>query len=72
VQEISVSGDAPAGATANLPFPYSMILGTAGTTAPETGGEPRVSSPTLAAIPVQVKLLVRFAIEPGDPATAQN
>jgi uncharacterized protein YggE len=34
--------------------------------------EPRIASTTLSAIPVQVKLLVRFAIQPPDPATAQQ
>lgn len=35
-------------------------------------GLPRIASTTLAPVPVQVKLLVRFAITPADPATAQQ
>ena len=40
--------------------------------APEVSDQPRISSTTLSDIPVQVKLLVRFAIQPADPATAQK
>ena len=46
--------------------PYALVP------APEMSQQPRISSTTLADIPVQVKLLVRFAIEPEDPATAQK
>lgn len=64
VQEIQVAGDSQAMARSNNPYAPSPAL--------ETSKEPRISSATLADIPVQVKLLVRFAIEPADPATAQK
>jgi len=39
---------------------------------PDEDDERRVTSANLAEIPVKVKLLVRFAIEGADPATAQQ
>jgi uncharacterized protein YggE len=72
VQEVQVAGDADAGPKPINPFlPYAATLGL-GSTSPEVSQGPRISSPTLADIPVQVKLLVRFAIQPADPATAQK
>lgn len=72
VQEIKVAGDAPEKAKSANPYlPYIISQSLAGSN-PEASDEPRISSPTLTDIPVQVKLLVRFSIEPADPATAQK
>jgi uncharacterized protein YggE len=72
VQEVQVAGDADASARPINPFlPYAMNFG-AGSSSPEVSRGPRISSSTLADIPVQVKLLVRFAIQGADPATAQK
>jgi uncharacterized protein len=63
VQEIQVAGDQVA-QNPNLP------------NVPQVGGddkdEPRITSSTLSGVPVQVKLLIRFAIEAPEPATAQQ
>jgi uncharacterized protein len=64
VQEIQVAGDVQT--TARSINPYAAAA------APEVSDEPRISSTTLSDIPVQVKLLVRFAIQAADPATAQK
>ena len=64
VQEVQVAGDAQTPTRSTNP--YALVP------APEMSQQPRISSTTLADIPVQVKLLVRFAIEPEDPATAQK
>jgi uncharacterized protein YggE len=65
VQEIQVAGDSPTsnpnGQNYGLPQPNA-----------EPNDTPRVASPTLSGIPVQVKLAVRFAIQAPDPATAQQ
>jgi hypothetical protein len=55
----------------NLYAPYVANLLQMGS-ATEVSEGPRISSSSLAEIPVQVKLLVRFAIQPADPATAQK
>jgi uncharacterized protein YggE len=70
VQEIRVAGDEPTAQPVPA-SPYYPFLNTQ-TSPPETSQEPRISSPTLSDVPVQVKLLVRFAIQPADPATAQK
>jgi uncharacterized protein YggE len=71
VQEIQVAGDSDASKTMNLYAPYVANLLQMGS-ATEVSEGPRISSSSLAEIPVQVKLLVRFAIQPADPATAQK
>lgn len=72
VQEIQVAGDSHADAKPINPYrPYIVNLNLPSPT-PEASQQPRISSTTLADIPVQVKLLVRFAIHPEDPATAQK
>jgi uncharacterized protein YggE len=67
IQEIAVGGDA-GGTTVVNAYIYQQ---TAAAPAPNTDG-PRISSSSLAAVPVQVKLMVRFGIVPADPATAQK
>jgi hypothetical protein len=62
VQEIQVAGDTQWAVRATIP----------NAAAQELNDEPRISSTALSDIPVQVKLLVRFAIQPADPATAQK
>jgi uncharacterized protein YggE len=70
VQEVQVAGDDNASAKPVNPYlPYAVNLTG---TSPEVSEGPRISSSALAEIPVQVKLLVRFAIQPADPATAQK
>jgi uncharacterized protein YggE len=68
VQEIQVAGDADSSNRAI----GAVVVGNVQAPVPEASAEPRIASTTLADIPVQVKLLVRFAIEPADPATAQK
>jgi uncharacterized protein YggE len=68
VQEIQVAGDAD---TSNRAI-GAVVVPNVQAPVPEASAEPRIASTTLADIPVQVKLLVRFAIEPADPATAQK
>ena len=68
VQEIAVSGDRlQQGQAINV-----NLYGAAAPTNEEEKEEPRVASTTLSGIPVQVRLLVRFAILSPDPATAQK
>jgi len=63
IQEVQVSGDQPAA----IAYQGNQ-LGT-----PEyDGDEPRMTSGSLTGVSVQVKLLVRFAIEAAGPATAQQ
>jgi uncharacterized protein len=70
VQEVQVAGEADMGAR---PFnPYMPYIAGLATPTPEVSEGPRISSTTLSEMPVQVKLLVRFAIQPADPATAQK
>jgi uncharacterized protein len=72
VNEIRVAGDEqPAQTQPASPY-YPFLNLNSQNTVPETSQEPRISSPTLSDVPVQVKLLVRFAIQPAVPATAQN
>lgn len=71
VQEVQVAGDEPNSKPVNPYLPY-MLNYTLSGSSPEVSEGPRISSPILAEIPVQVKLLVRFAIQPADPATAQK
>ncbi len=72
VQEIQVAGDSQTDTKSINPYlPYVVNLNLRAPT-PETSQQPRISSTTLTDIPVQVKLLVRFAIQPADPATAQK
>ncbi len=63
VQEILVAGDPPLA---------QAMQHSVGASAQEATEQPRVSSSSLSGIPVQVRLLVRFAIQPLDPATAQK
>lgn len=63
VQELEVSGDE---AVLNQPY-YARY----NPPAPTNSG-PQITSESFAEIPFRVKLLVRFAIEPENPATAQN
>jgi hypothetical protein len=67
VQEVHVAGDQQMPASTNVVY---------GATPPaalnEDAGEPRLTSTNLSSINVQVKLLVRFAIQSPDPATAQK
>lgn len=67
VQEVQVAGDQQAPASTNVP--YGMMPPTPPA---EDAGEPRLTSTNLSGINVQVKLLVRFAIQSPDPATAQK
>lgn len=64
VQEVQVAGDAQTLVRTHV--------AQAPWVAPESSDQPRLSSTMLADIPVRVKLLVRFAIQPADPATAQK
>ena len=66
VQEIQVAGDQQASANTNVPY------GVNPQPPAEDVGEPRLTSNNLSGINVQVKLLVRFAIQSPDPATAQK
>ncbi len=66
IQEVLVSGDQ---SSSPMVRDYS---GNYQPAAPEAATEPRIATNTLAGVPVQVKLLVRFAIQPADPATAQK
>jgi uncharacterized protein YggE len=70
VQEIRVAGDEQTAPQTPL-NPYYPFLNTQNAP-PEASQEPRISSPTLSDVPVRVKLLVRCAIQPADPATAQK
>jgi uncharacterized protein YggE len=70
VQEIQVAGDAPSNNSTVNAYVYYGAAQT--TTGPEELGTPRIVSSTISGTPVQVKLLVRFAIQPADPATAQK
>jgi uncharacterized protein YggE len=67
VQEVQVAGDQQVPANTNVPFGM-----TPPTPPAEDAGEPRLTSSNLSGINVQVKLLVRFAIQSPDPATAQK
>jgi uncharacterized protein YggE len=67
VHEIAVAGDNPSSAVSNMPYVVPQQ-----TTSNDAAGEPRLTSTNLSGIPVQVKLLVRFAIQSPDPATAQK
>ena len=63
VQELEVSGDET---VLNQPY-YPRYNPPAA-----TNDGPQITSESFAEIPFRVKLLVRFAIEPENPATAQN
>jgi uncharacterized protein YggE len=70
VQEIQVAGDAPSSnSTVNAYVYYGQSQTPAG---PEEIGSPKIVSSTISGTPVQVKLLVRFAIQPDEPATVQK
>jgi uncharacterized protein len=67
VQEVHVAGDQQMPASTNVAYgavPPAVLT--------EDAGEPRLTSTNLSSINVQVKLLVRFAIQSPDPATAQK
>lgn len=68
IQELAVGGDKPTTTIVNA-YIYQQNAKTAQDT--HTDG-PRIVSPSLAEVPVQVKLMVRFAITSPDPATAQK
>jgi len=70
VQEIQVAGEHSSASSSIAAVQYGVNFGQPAP-APESS-EPRLSSTTLTDIPVQVKLLVRFAIQAADPATAQK
>jgi uncharacterized protein len=72
VQEIQVAGDNPPTTSAPVSPYYPFLNLNTQPATPESVAEPRISSPTLTDIPVQVKLLVRFSIQTADPATAQE
>jgi len=65
IQEVAVGGDKPTTTVINA-YIYQPAA-----PAIDTDG-PRIVSNSLAEIPVYVKLMVRFAISPPAPATAQN
>ncbi len=67
VQEVQVAGDQQAPVNTNVQYGVSPPTPPA-----EDAGEPRLTSNNLSGINVQVKLLVRFAIQSPDPATAQK
>ncbi len=66
VHEVAVAGDSSGIVRSGVQTPQGTV------SASEHEDEPRISSSSLTDIPVQVKLLVRFAILPADPATAQQ
>lgn len=66
VQEIQVAGDQ------QVANPMANQQGGQPTVVNEEEDEPRITSTALSGIPVQVKLLVRFAILAPEPATAQQ
>ncbi len=68
VHEVAVAGDSSGPLRTSVQTPQ----GTTTTIATPHENEPRIASPSLTDVPVQVKLLVRFAILPADPATAQQ
>lgn len=61
-QEVQVSGDEPQ--VTNTPWGQTITHG-------KKGSDPEISSEQFTEIPFHVKLLVRFAIQPGDAKTAQ-
>ena len=63
IQEVQVAGDLPAAVA---------YQNNQATPAEYDGDEPRMTSANLSGVSVQVKLLVRFAIEAAGPATAQQ
>ncbi len=63
IQEVQVAGDLPAAVT---------YQNNQATPTEYDGDEPRMISANLSGVSVQVKLLVRFAIEAAGPATAQQ
>jgi uncharacterized protein YggE len=65
IQELAVGGDSPAVTVVNA-YPQNVQQ-----SATETEG-PRIISSSLAEVPVQVKLLVRYSIVPPDQTTAQK
>jgi uncharacterized protein YggE len=67
VQEVQVAGDQQAPVSSNVQYGVNPPSPPA-----EDAGEPRLTSNNLSGINVQVKLLVRFAIQSPDPATAQK
>lgn len=67
IHELAVGGDSPATTVVNA---YAYAQG-AQPVATETEG-PRIISSSLAEVPVQVRLMVRFGTAPPDPATAQK
>lgn len=67
VQEVHVAGDQQSQTNTNVQYGVVQPMPPA-----EDVGEPRLTSTNLSGINVQVKLLVRFAIQSPDPATAQK
>ena len=67
IQELAVGGDAPTTTVVNA-YIYQQ---NAQPSSIENEG-PRIVSSSLAEVPVQVKLIVRFGIASPDPATAQK
>lgn len=66
VQEVLVAGENQ-NVNVSVNYPGGAVVQA---TSNNDSDEPRISSTALAGIPVQVKLLVRFAIQSPDPATA--
>jgi uncharacterized protein YggE len=70
IQEILVGGDQPVSQAIQINLnQFTQQNNTP--TATESEG-PRIVSSSLAGVPLQVKLMVRFAIAPQDPSTAQK
>jgi uncharacterized protein len=67
IQEVAVGGDPAVAINYQQQYPGAVQ------SLPQAEpSEPRIASSTLAGVPVQVKLTVRYAITPSDPATAQK
>lgn len=70
IQEIVVGGDQPVSQAIQINLNQFNSQNSTPTASESEG--PRIVSSSLAGIPVQVKLMVRFAIAPPDPSTAQK
>jgi uncharacterized protein len=70
IQEIMVSGDQPTSQAIQVNLYQPFQQNTTATAAENDG--PRIVSSSLAGVPLQVKLMVRFAITGPDAATAQK
>jgi uncharacterized protein YggE len=71
IQEILVAGDQPASQALQINLYQPWQQQNANAALAESDG-PRIVSSSLAGVPVQVRLSVRFAITAPDPATAQK